>query len=302
METKLAATFLTVAEIGNITRSAEQLGYSQAAVTVQMKQLEDGLGVRLFDRIGRGIQLTDAGRAFIPYAQALMKASNDADSFAMDREDPEGTLTLECSSSLVVGRLSDQIIRFRRKYPKIKIVVRTSDNVDSMIGGLKENVIDFVFVTNRREEYPGCVRFAEVKERFVFVTHPDDAEIYGSSMTLEEMFDDRFISSFIVSDRNVSYVHSLEQELAEKGIIIEPMLDFSSTSAIVNIIKRGYGHSLLPEYLVARELERGELVKIDTEELDLDIWSQLYYNSNKWINPQMQAFIDFMEEEVNPET
>jgi DNA-binding transcriptional LysR family regulator len=61
MDIKLATTFLKVAEIGNITKAAEQLGYSQASVTSHIQQLEQHLGVQLFDRIGRGIQLTDAG-------------------------------------------------------------------------------------------------------------------------------------------------------------------------------------------------------------------------------------------------
>ena len=70
MDIKLAATFLKVAEIGNITKAAEQLGYSQASVTSHIQQLEQHLGVQLFDRIGRGIQLTDAGSNFRPYASS----------------------------------------------------------------------------------------------------------------------------------------------------------------------------------------------------------------------------------------
>ena len=63
----MAATFLRVAELGSFSRAAEQLGYSQAAVTVQMKQLERELGTQLFERIGRRIRLTEDGARFIPY-------------------------------------------------------------------------------------------------------------------------------------------------------------------------------------------------------------------------------------------
>lgn len=81
MDIKLAYTFIKVAETGNITRAAEQLGYSQASVTSHIQQLEKELGVALFDRIGRGIQLTEAGHDFRPYAVNLIKASEDADAF-----------------------------------------------------------------------------------------------------------------------------------------------------------------------------------------------------------------------------
>ena len=84
METRIATTFIKVAELGSITRAAEQLGYSQGAVTSQIKQLEENLGVLLFDRVGRGIQLTEAGKRFQEYAANLVRASEDADAFAMD--------------------------------------------------------------------------------------------------------------------------------------------------------------------------------------------------------------------------
>ena len=65
METRLAATFIKVAELGNITKAAEQLGYSQGTVTSQIKQLEDELGgVKLFEKVGRNIRLTEEGRYY----------------------------------------------------------------------------------------------------------------------------------------------------------------------------------------------------------------------------------------------
>ena len=83
MDTKLAYTFIKVAELGNITKAAEQLGYSQGSVTSHIQQLEQQLGVQLFDRVSRGIQLTDAGRNFRPFAADLIKASENADAFAV---------------------------------------------------------------------------------------------------------------------------------------------------------------------------------------------------------------------------
>ena len=299
METRLAITFLKVVETGNITRSAEQLGYTQAAVTVQMHQLEKDLGVQLFDRIGRGIQLTDAGKAFIPYARDLLRASNNADGFAMDKEDPSGTITMECSSSLSVGRMPKLIVGFHKRYPKIKVTVRTRDDVDAMIGTLRENRVDFVFETNRHEEFTGCRKVAENKEKFVFVAPYTDPIVKKQGVTLEDVFDEDNASSFIVSDRGLSYGQSLEAVLSRKGISIDPDLDFSSTSAIVNILKLGYGRSILPEFQILEELERGELARIDAEVPELDVWSQLYVNENKWINPQMQVFIDYISENLH---
>lgn len=298
METKLAVTFMKVAELGNITRSAEQLGYSQAAVTFQMQQLESDLGVQLFDRIGRGIQLTDAGRSFIPYAKALIEASNNADGFALDKEDPSGSIIMECSSSLAVGRMPDILIRFRKRYPRIQLEIRSSDSEDVMMRGLRENTIDFGYISNRRGEYAGCRKLVEQKERFVFVAAPDDPLCRKENVDIREILEPDAEPGFIVSDRDVSYIRSLEDKLRDKDIRINSMLDISSTSAIIRLVKRGYGRAILPEYLIGDELETGELGIIDTEVPELDVWSQLYCNDSKWINPQMKVFIDFMRSEV----
>ena len=78
MENRNVATFIKVVEMNNFTRAAESLGYSQAAVTAQIKQLEHELGAPLFDRIGKRINLTRAGETFLPYAFRLLKAEDEA--------------------------------------------------------------------------------------------------------------------------------------------------------------------------------------------------------------------------------
>lgn len=69
MELRLLTTFLKVAQLQSFSKAAESLGYSQSAVTVQVQQLENELGVRLFDRIGKTVSITHYGQEFIPYAR-----------------------------------------------------------------------------------------------------------------------------------------------------------------------------------------------------------------------------------------
>ena len=78
MENKNVATFVKIVEFNNFTKAADSLGYSQAAVTAQIKSLEKELGVPLFDRVGKRIFLTQAGKTFLPYAIDLLKAEEAA--------------------------------------------------------------------------------------------------------------------------------------------------------------------------------------------------------------------------------
>lgn len=143
MEIRIVKTFLKVAETPNITQSAELLGYSQGSVTAHIQQLEKELNVKLFDRIGRGVQFTEAGRRFLPYAVNLVKASEDAESFSIDATEPEGELIIEASSSVSIGILPKLLLKFQEKYPGIRLKVKTSDNIDIMLNSIRQNRVDF---------------------------------------------------------------------------------------------------------------------------------------------------------------
>ena len=105
MELRNITTFLRVAELQNFTHAAQELGYSQSAVTVQIRQLETELGVPLFERIGRSVSLTAPGQAFLQEAGEIIKAAERAKDAVRTAPEPEGTLrvgTMESLSASVV--------------------------------------------------------------------------------------------------------------------------------------------------------------------------------------------------------
>ena len=79
MEIRNLTTFIRVAELQSFSRAAEQLGYSQSAVTVQIRQLEKELGTLLFERIGRHVRLTEEGEALVERAVAVLRAVQEAE-------------------------------------------------------------------------------------------------------------------------------------------------------------------------------------------------------------------------------
>jgi len=92
MELRNITTFLRVAELQNFTHAAIELGYSQSAVTVQIRQLETELGVPLFERIGRSVRLTAPGQTFLQQAGEIIKAADRARDAVRAAPEPEGTL------------------------------------------------------------------------------------------------------------------------------------------------------------------------------------------------------------------
>lgn len=294
METRIAATFIKVAELGNITRAAEQLGYSQGAVTSQIKQLEEDLGLLLFDRVGRGIQLTDAGKRFREYAIRLIQASEDADAFAMDESDPEGHLIIETTSSVSIGIMSRCLAGFRSRYPKVSVSVRLSEDTDVLVDHVRQNKVDFSILLGPLGIYENCEIAVQHKEEFRFVTSPADKLAKSCDVTLDEILDDSFISAFISTDRDMKNEYVVETYLRERGYDICPEIEFGTIASVINYIKYNGGHAFLPLFMIESELKYGELCVIDTEHIDVNEYVQVIYSSTRWLSPQMKAFIDYM--------
>ena len=300
METRIATTFIKVAELGSITRAAEQLGYSQGAITSQIKQLEEDLGVLLFDRVGRGIQLTEAGRRFRDYAERLVKASEDADAFALDEEDPEGKLIIEATSSVSIGILSKVLSSFHEKYPKIEISVRLSEDTDVLIDHVRQNRVDFAVFLAPREQYEGCALAAERKEIFRFVTSASDRLAKKKKVPLEEVLDDSFVSAFISEDKEMRNEYVVESYLRQQGYDVRSAVEFGTIASVVNYIRSSSGHAYLPLFMIEEELKRKELCVIDTEQVDIHEYVQVIYSSTRWISPQRKVFAEFMKEVLDP--
>lgn len=298
METRIAKTFVKVAEMGCITRAAEQLGYSQAAVTSQIQQLEADLGVKLFDRVGRGIQLTDAGRNFRQYAVNLIRASEDADGFAMDQREPEGKLVIDATSSVSIGILPRLVAAFHKRYPKVRISVRLSEDTDILVDHVRQNQVDFAFLFGRRERYEGCLLAGEERPEFRFVTTPEDRLAGKKKVPLQEIMDKTFVSSFISTGRNTQKDYVMESYLRRTGYDVQAPVEFSPIAAVANYLRYNGGHAFLPLFMIEQELARGELCIIDTEPIEVYEYIQVLYSATRWISPQAKAFLTFMGEEM----
>ena len=140
--------FVTVARIGSFTQAADVLHLTQPAVTRQIASLELELQIKLFDRMGRHIQLTAAGEALIEYAQRMLQLEMDARQAVMDiRSGETGRLRIGASSALATYVLPDLLKSFRGVRPLVEISMHTGLS-SQVIGMLRENAVDIGFVTS----------------------------------------------------------------------------------------------------------------------------------------------------------
>ena len=207
-------------------------------------------------------------------------------------DEPSGTLRIGASSSFSAGILPGILPGFHEKYPKVDVVIKTSDMLTSTFDLLRQNELDFIFTLERKLISADFVSVAERKEDIVFVTNPDNPLAAMKNVPLERVVRDNFITS----DRGISYGLYMEEALAERGISYHPSLEIGSTSAIINMICQGKGVSFLPKFLADDPINHGALAIIDTEKLEMQMWTQLIRLKNKWMNPVMKAFVDYLRE------
>ncbi|EUC52733.1 LysR family transcriptional regulator [Mogibacterium timidum] len=293
MENRNVATFIKVVEMNNFTRAAESLGYSQAAVTAQIKQLEHELGAPLFDRIGKRINLTRAGEAFLPYAFRLLKAEDEAIACIREQGDLSGTLRIGTTSSLSIGALPQAAIDFIKEHPNVNIVIQVSDFTKDLREKLIAGTMDLVWAMTEPPNPQNFQRILEKDVPIVFVAHPDHP-LAGKKVSLRKILAEQLI----VADREVGYTYYLNKFANDIGVQLEPVLEIGSVSAIINILEGGYGVSYLPYFVVQQAIEDGNLALIDVSCPDPELKSNIICHKGKWIDPVIKNFIEFINERI----
>lgn len=285
MEIRFLETFLKVAHTENVSLAAAELDYSQSAVTLHIQQLERTVGVPLFDRLGRGVQLNENGRAFIPHAKAVLQSIQRARHFAHS-DVPSGKLRIGCAESIAHTVLPDVLTMFHETYPGVEVVIETEWTPDDMLKALWANELDFMYTFDEPVVGDDLIRAVVVEEPIVFVQK--EARSIEAIESLER-------APFLLTERGVSYRHALEHALLGYGIRLHPMLEVGDTSLILRLVRRGIGMSFLPMFVVEEAIRSGELHEVDTPLDPLSMERQLIYHRQKWVSPAMHAFLQCVD-------
>ena len=135
MEIRNLNTFLHAASLQNITRAAAELGYSQSAVSVQIRQLEQELGMPLFDRIGKNVYLTDFGRSLVPYARSAVAAVAAVENFGKSDAVLGGAIRVGITDSLFELLMKPLLPAYHARFPKVRVelLVDTTVNLTQLL-------------------------------------------------------------------------------------------------------------------------------------------------------------------------
>lgn len=285
-------TFIYTAELGSFTKAAELLGYSQSTVSFQIRQLEEELGTVLFERINRTVTLTDRGKEILRYAHRMKQLAGEMQEMVQPKQEVRGHLRIAMSDSLCEEIAEKLFVLLQRKYPEVtmKIVIA---GTDEMFRLLNQNQVDFVYTLDRHIYHSDYVIVTESREAVHFVTGYQNSLNGKKQIPLQELI----CQPFILTEKEMSYRRMLSEYLASCSLEIQPVFEVGNTELICRMLeKNASAISLLPDYVTEKAVQEKRLVRLDVKDFQLDIWKQLLYHRDKWISPQMQAFMNVIKE------
>ena len=251
--------FLETARHRNLSRAADVLHVTQPALTARIQTLETELGTTLFVRGRHGMDLTDAGRAFLPYAERAMATLDAGTSLLTElRRGGAGELVLGAAPAVSTYVLPALLVRYTRMFPNVRLVVRTGHSEEILELALRRE-IDLGLV--RELQHPDIESFPLYDDELVLVAAGSHRFGDRATVGLHELAEARLI----LFDRTSSYYELTNAFFREAGIAPSGVMELDNIDSAKQMVGQGLGIALLPWTSVAAELADGRLRAIDIE-------------------------------------
>lgn len=290
MELKYLQTLKVILEAGSFMGAARQLNYTQSTITFQIQQLEQELAVRLFEKIGRKMVLTQAGHDLLPYIDTILQNVRQLQNYGKDKQALCGELKIAIPESLLTYRIQPVLQAFRQQAPEVRLSLQALNCYeirDRVAGGSVDLGIHY--------NVGGYGTALLIKKLLAF-----PLVLVGSTSLCGADCD--FITSeqqkelcLLTSDRASIYHKLFDGYLRGKGIVLTGTMEVGSTEAIKRSVISNVGVAFLPRFTVGDELARGLLQELKTELAGEQITAVCVYHKNKWQSPAMQLFIELAQ-------
>lgn len=293
MEIRQLITFVKIVQMESFSQAAADLGYSQSAVTVQIRLLEEELNTRLFDRLGKRISLTAQGQHFLTYAYNILNEVNRAKLSLEDESELTNPLHIGTIESLCFSKFPPILHYFREHHPKVAVRVTTA-SPEELIEMMEHNQLDLIYILDEPRYNNSWHKAMECREEVVFVSSTDFPLSGRKHLHLEELL----CEPFFLTEKNANYRRALDQYLASKEMILSPFLEISNTEFIIKMIQENRGLSLLPRFAVEESAGQGQLAILDVEDFHTSMYRQIFYHKDKWKTKEMDEFIRLAKEDM----
>ena len=264
------------------------------SITTQIQVLEEELGVRLFDRLGKRVALTDAGMRFLPYAEKFSRYLKKLVRRSRMKRYPTGSLTISASETLCTYRLPALLRQFHDRFPEVKLIFRPLP-FTNLRRSVSEGIVDVVFVIDEPLHSTTLVVEPLISEPLLILASPDHRLVQLPSIQSQDLEG----KPFLLTEVGCSYRVLFERALNEEGVHLTTNLEFSSVEAIKQCVMAAMGIAFLPEITVAAEIAQGRLAPLNWKGHDFQVVTQVLWHKEKWLSPALNAFLTVTKEVLN---
>jgi len=289
---KQVQTFMEVARQRSVSKAAERLFVTQPAVSMQLRQLETAFGVPLVEPLGRNIQLTAAGEAFLIYATNAMGQFKNLEALMADHvglKKGRIDLAVVTTSKYFIPML---LVRFNKLHPGIDVQLNI-DNRENILGMLSRSEADLV-VMGRAPSHIDCEATVFATNPLVMVAAPDHPLARRKNLPFCALAE----YSFVVREDGSGTRAAMQRLFKENQTSLKIVMDLPSNETIKQAVMAGMGLSFLSKRTIRHELASGHIAQLDVQGLpQINHWYVTHLR-NKKLSPAARAFKEFLTEQA----
>jgi len=284
-------TFKTVADLTSFSAAAQRLKLSQPSVSYQVKELEETLGLPLLDRLGKRVQLTEAGNVLYNYARRMLDVLDEATVVIEEmRGIQRGTLRVGASTTVGIYLLPAALGAFKKLHPGlvISLEIGTRARVQDQV---LRNELDLAVVGPALKD-PELAIIPFLSDELVVVAPAGHPLAGRRGLTLKDLADQPFIMREAASGSRLS----LEKAARKAGAKLRVAMELGSNGAIKHAVESGLGLAVISRYATALEFSSGRLVELDVRGFPIRRDWHIVHLRRRKLPASVHAFIDFLRE------
>ena len=255
--------FVEVAERGHVTRAAEALHMSQSAASAAIAALEESYQIKLFDRVGRGIQLTEAGRTFLREARAVLDRASMARAVLQDLAGcPSGPIALAASQTIATYWLPRRLAAFHTANPRVRlnVVIRNTREVESAVADGEVSI----GLVEGPTQHPALLRTRLDQDQMVLVVaaNREPLPVKPSGGV------DLGALNWVIREPGSGTRRGLEDLATREGLSLDDLnifLELPGNEAVREAVEAGVGATIISRHVVASAIAAGRLSEIPIE-------------------------------------
>lgn len=298
MEIRLLRTFRAVADTGSFTRAAERVHLTQAAVSLQIKALEEEVGTPLFLRVNRRVYLTEAGKLLRRRAEAILREHDEAKRELASLSGLErGLLRIGIASTSISSHpLPDILVDVKQRYPLVEIQVHGGTS-EWIVGQILAGEMDVGLVSLPVEE--ASIQTKQLlSDRLVAIVPPS-----WPLSQARRRWNARALAAepFILGERGGNTRRLIEQFFQRAGVRPHVIMELNRTDTIKRMVELGFGLSILPWTSVRREVAAGRLRTLSVPSLKFNWRLGVAYLRSDRPPPLIRTFVELCQTHIRHE-